>query len=39
MQLIPRDVASFQTIDRMSEAFGEQGSKTMLFVAMEDPTG
>jgi RND superfamily putative drug exporter len=38
-QLIPRNVASFQTIDRMSEAFGEQGSETMLFVAMEDPTG
>ena len=37
--LIPRDVASFQTLDRMSEAFGEQGSKTMLFVAMEDPAG
>jgi putative drug exporter of the RND superfamily len=39
VQLIPRDVASFQTLDRMSEAFGEQGSKTMLFVAMEDPAG
>ncbi len=38
-QLIPQDVASFQTLDRMSEAFGEQGSKTMLFVAMEDPAG
>lgn len=39
VQLIPRDVGSFQTLDRMSEAFGEQGSKTMLFVAMEDPDG
>ncbi|MCP9271230.1 MMPL/RND family transporter [Mycolicibacterium arenosum] len=39
VQLIPRDVGSFQTLDRMSEAFGEQGSKTMLFVAMEDPAG
>ncbi|ORW24263.1 hypothetical protein AWC18_00355 [Mycolicibacter nonchromogenicus] len=39
VQLIPRDVGSFQTIDRMSEAFGEQGSKTMLFVAMEDQSG
>ncbi|MGK2882416.1 MAG: MMPL family transporter [Mycobacterium sp.] len=38
-QLIPQDVASFQTLDRMSAAFGEQGSKTMLFVAMEDPAG
>ena len=39
VQLIPQDVGSFQTLDRMSEAFGEQGSKTMLFVAMEDPAG
>ncbi len=39
VDLIPRDVASFQTVDRMSAAFGEQGAKTMLFVAMEDPAG
>ncbi|MCX8555381.1 MULTISPECIES: RND family transporter [Mycolicibacterium] len=39
VDLIPRDVPSFQTVDRMSTAFGEQGSKTMLFVAMEDPAG
>jgi putative drug exporter of the RND superfamily len=39
VELIPHDVASFQTVDRMSAAFGEQGSKTMLFVAMEDPGG
>jgi putative drug exporter of the RND superfamily len=39
VELIPHDVASFQTVDRMSAAFGEQGSKTMLFVAMEDPAG
>ncbi|MFN6549085.1 RND family transporter [Mycolicibacterium septicum] len=39
VDLIPRDVPSFQTVDRMSEAFGEQGSKTMLFVAMQDPAG
>ena len=39
VDLLPRDVASFQTVDRMSAAFGEQGSKTMLFVAMEDPAG
>ena len=38
-ELIPHNVASFQTVDRMSAAFGEQGSKTMLFVAMEDPGG
>jgi RND superfamily putative drug exporter len=38
-ELIPHNVASFQTVDRMSAAFGEQGSKTMLFVAMEDPAG
>ncbi|RAV00128.1 hypothetical protein DQP56_09910 [Mycolicibacter senuensis] len=39
VNLIPRDVASFQTVDQMSAAFGEQGSQTMLFVAMEDPDG
>ncbi|MEZ0367194.1 Acyltrehalose exporter MmpL10 [Mycobacterium talmoniae] len=39
VNLIPRDVASFQTVDQMSAAFGEQGSQTMLFVAMEDPAG
>jgi putative drug exporter of the RND superfamily len=39
VDLIPRDVPSFQTVDRMSGAFGEQGSKTMLFIAMEDPAG
>jgi putative drug exporter of the RND superfamily len=39
VELIPHDVASFQAVDRMSAAFGEQGSKTMLFVAMEDPGG
>ena len=39
MDLVPRDVASFQPVDRMSAAFGEQGSKTTLFVAMEDPAG
>jgi RND superfamily putative drug exporter len=39
VDLIPRDVPSFQTVDRMSVAFGEKGSKTMLFVAMEDSAG
>jgi len=39
VNLLPRDVPSFQTVDRMSAAFGEQGSKTMVFVAMEDPAG
>ena len=39
VDLIPHDAPSFQTVDRMSAAFGEQGSKTMLFVAMEDPAG
>ncbi|MEX3646657.1 MMPL family transporter, partial [Mycolicibacterium porcinum] len=38
-ELLPHDVPSFQTVDRMSAAFGEQGSKTMVFVAMEDPAG
>ncbi|HEY9312847.1 MMPL family transporter, partial [Williamsia sp.] len=39
VDLIPRDAPSLQTVDRMSAAFGEEGSKTMVFVAMEDPTG
>ncbi|MCV7195769.1 MMPL/RND family transporter [Mycobacterium angelicum] len=39
VDLIPRDVPSFQTVDRMSAAFNEQGSKTTLLVAMEDPAG
>ncbi|GBE68244.1 MMPL family transporter [Mycobacterium heckeshornense] len=39
VNLLPRDVPSLQTVDRMSAAFGEQGSKTMVFVAMEDPAG
>ncbi|KAA0112644.1 RND family transporter [Mycolicibacterium sp. P9-22] len=39
VDLIPRDAPSLQTVDRMSDAFGEEGSKTMVFVAMEDPTG
>src|SRR5579884_3124340 len=29
VDLIPRDVPSFQTLDKMGAAFGEQGSKTM----------
>ena len=39
VNLLPHDVPSFQTVDRMSDAFSEQGSKTMVFVAMEDPAG
>ncbi len=39
VDLIPRDAPSLQTVDRMSAAFGEEGSKTMVFVAMEDPNG
>ncbi|CQD11293.1 MmpL family transport protein [Mycobacterium europaeum] len=39
VNLLPRDVPSLQTVDRMSAAFGEQGSKTVVFVAMEDPAG
>ncbi|MCV7275614.1 MULTISPECIES: MMPL/RND family transporter [Mycobacteriaceae] len=39
VNLLPGDVPSFQTVDRMSAAFSEQGSKTMVFVAMEDPAG
>lgn len=39
VDLVPRDVPSFQTLDRMAAAFDERGSKTMVFVAMEDPNG
>ncbi|WP_418002840.1 RND family transporter [Mycobacterium sp. PDNC021] len=39
VDLVPHDAPSFLTVDRMSEAFGEQGSKTVLFVAFEDPAG
>ncbi|MDV3133420.1 MMPL family transporter [Mycobacterium sp. 29Ha] len=39
VDLIPREAPSLQTVDRMSAAFGEQGSKTTVFVAMEDPAG
>jgi RND superfamily putative drug exporter len=36
---IPRDVPSFQTLDRMGKAFGEEGSTTTVVVAMENPDG
>lgn len=39
VDLVPPDAPSLQAVERMSVAFGEQGSKTMLFVAMEDPAG
>ncbi|MCT7365092.1 MAG: MMPL family transporter [Mycolicibacterium sp.] len=39
VDLVPHDAPSFLTVDRMSAAFGEQGSKTVLFVAFEDPAG
>ncbi|BCI90636.1 hypothetical protein NIIDMKKI_58420 [Mycobacterium kansasii] len=39
VDLIPRDTSSLQTVERMATAFGEQGSKTTIFVAMEDPAG
>ncbi|MCV6987839.1 MMPL family transporter [Mycobacterium timonense] len=39
VNLIPPDAPSLQTVDRMGIAFGEQGSKTTVFVAVEDPTG
>jgi RND superfamily putative drug exporter len=39
VNLIPADMPSLQTVDRMSAAFGEQGSKTTVFAAMEDPDG
>src|SRR5579875_11120 len=37
VDMIPRDVASLRALDKMSAAFGERGSKTMIVVAMEDP--
>lgn len=39
VNLVPPDAPSLQTVDRMGTAFGEQGSKTTVFVAFEDPTG
>lgn len=39
VNLIPLDAPSLQTVDRMGAAFGEQGSKTTIFAAMEDPAG
>jgi RND superfamily putative drug exporter len=36
---IPRDVPSFQTLDRMGKAFGEEGSTTTVVVAMKNPDG
>ncbi|UMB70027.1 RND family transporter [Mycobacterium paraterrae] len=39
VDFVPRTAPSLQTVDRMSAAFNEQGSRTTLFVAMEDPSG
>lgn len=39
VNLIPSDAPSLQTVERMGIAFGEQGSKTTVFVAVEEPTG
>ena len=36
---IPAGVPSFQTLDRMGEAFDEKGAKTTVFVAMENDEG
>ena len=36
---IPAGVPSFQTLDRMGEAFNEKGAKTTVFVAMENDRG
>lgn len=36
---VPRDVASFQSLDRMGKAFGEVGSATTVVVAMENSSG
>ncbi len=39
VQLIPNDATSFDAADDMAAAFGEQGAKTTIVVAMEDPGG
>ncbi|TDK89705.1 MMPL family transporter [Mycobacterium paragordonae] len=39
VHLMPPSAPSLQTVNRMGSAFGEQGSKTTIFVAMEDPKG
>lgn len=39
VQLLPNEVPSFQAVDRMADAFDEQGAKTSILVAMEDPDG
>ncbi|WP_406814966.1 RND family transporter [Mycobacterium sp. M23085] len=36
---VPRNVASFQSLDRMGKAFDEVGSATTVVVAMESPGG
>jgi RND superfamily putative drug exporter len=36
---IPAGVPSFKALDRMGEAFNEKGSKTTVFVTMENPSG
>ncbi|OCB11755.1 MMPL/RND family transporter [Mycobacterium intracellulare] len=36
---VPRDVPSFQALDRMGRAFGEVGSTTTVVVAMSNPGG
>lgn len=36
---IPRDVPSFQALDRMGKAFGEEGSTTTVVVVMENREG
>lgn len=36
---VPRDVGSFQSLDRMGKAFGEVGSATTVVVAMENSGG
>ena len=36
---IPAGVESFKTLDAMGDAFGEDGAKTTVFIAMEDDAG
>ncbi|MEP9415548.1 RND family transporter [Gordonia sp. VNQ95] len=36
---LPRDIASFQSLDTMGEAFHEKGSTNTVVIAMENPAG
>lgn len=39
VQLLPSDVASYRALNAMTAAFNQEGAKTSIVVAMEDPAG